>query len=73
MSQINEIRDLLRSERTVTGRVISVANGVARVSTPTGIVEIAADGDLESGDMVAVESGRAVKKQKGTVSQTFSV
>ncbi len=73
MSQFNEIRDLLRSERTVAGRVMSVANRMARISTSTGIVEVEADGNLEPGDLVAVKSGRAVKKRKGPVNQTFSV
>ena len=73
MSQLNEIRDLLRLEQTVAGRVISVSSGMARVSTAAGIKEVAVDGDLQPGDVVTVEAGLAIKRKNGAVGQIFSV
>lgn len=63
MSLVKELRDLMRSERSVTGRVIAVSGGMVRVATPSGVMEVAGESGLQTGDAVIVQNGRAVKKR----------
>lgn len=63
MSLVNELRDLIRSERIVSGKVVAVSDGKVQVATPSGVMEVAGDGHLQSGDSVTVQNGRAIKKR----------
>ena len=62
MSLVNELRDLMRHERAVSGRVVAVFDGVVRVATASGVVEILGN-HLKIGDAVIVQNGQAVKKR----------
>ncbi len=63
MSRFLKLRDLLQGDQPVSGRVIAVSNGVVRVATPYGVVEVAGDSGLRTGDAVTVQDGLAVKKR----------
>ena len=63
MSLVNELRDLIRSERIVPGRVVAVSDGVVRVATPFGVMEVNGNNHLQAGDAVIVQNGRAIKKR----------
>ena len=66
MSLIRELQDLMRSERAVSGRVIVVFDDRVRIATAYGQVEVGHAGNLRIGDQVMVQSGRAIKQQRGT-------
>ncbi|MBF0612590.1 MAG: hypothetical protein HQL55_15815 [Magnetococcales bacterium] len=64
MSQpLLELQRLLAGRASATGRVISMGDGMARVATSGGVVEVAADTGIQVGDPVMVRNGRAVKSQ----------
>ena len=48
----------------MAGKIISTANGSARVATAQGIIEVAMDGSGNVGDRVTVRDGRAVRVQE---------
>ena len=73
MSLIKDLQKLVQSGVPVSGRVISVSNTGVVVSTASGQLEVFTDGELRPGDLVIVESGRAVKKRNITVGKTFYV
>ena len=58
---LSDLQQLLAGGASVAGRVLSVANGVARVATASGLVEVPFDGSI--GDRVTVRDGRAVRVQ----------
>ncbi|MBF0628006.1 MAG: hypothetical protein HQL91_07280, partial [Magnetococcales bacterium] len=55
------------------GRVVSVANGSARVATAQGVVEVVLDGGGHVGDRVSVRDGRAVRVQDAVDVPVFFV
>jgi hypothetical protein len=65
MSLIKELQQLIQTDSPISARVISVSDGLACVSTPSGIVEVPTDENLQTGDVVTIQNGRAVKKQRG--------
>lgn len=73
MSLIREFQDLMRSERAVSGRVVSVSDGLVRVATSAGVVEVAGNGHLQTGDTVTVQNGRAVKKRLDRDTSVFFI
>ena len=72
MSLVNELRDLMQSERTVAGRVVAVSSGVVRVATASGVLEVLGD-NLKIGDAVTVQNGQAVKKRMDGKGPVFFV
>ena len=60
---LSDLREMLAGRVAVAGRVISMANGVARVATAGGVTEVQTNGDLEVGGSVTVRDGRAVRVQ----------
>jgi hypothetical protein len=68
-----ELQQILARKASVAGRVLSVANDVARVATAGGVVEVSHDGVFDVGDRVAVKSGRAVRVQSAEDAQVFFV
>ena len=72
MSQpLIDLQQILAGKESVAGQVISVANGVARVATAGGVVEVLFDGSV--GDRVTVWDGRAVRVQSGVDAPVFFV
>ncbi|MBF0191721.1 MAG: hypothetical protein HQL99_11375 [Magnetococcales bacterium] len=65
MSLLDDLQAILIRETQVSGRVVFVGDGVARVATSRGVVEAAASGDLGVGDLVAVREGMAVRMNRG--------
>ncbi|MBF0615046.1 MAG: hypothetical protein HQL92_07810 [Magnetococcales bacterium] len=63
-SPLSDLREMLAGRVAVAGRVVSVANGVARVATAQGVVEVVLDGGGNVGDRVSVRDGRAVRVQE---------
>ena len=62
MSQpLLDLQRILASRAPVAGRVVSKANGVARIATADGVVEMPFDGIV--GDRVMVRGGEAVRVQ----------
>lgn len=59
MSQLVELRKLLVGSQTTKGRVIVIANGMLRVATPGGLVEVPAEPGIGIGDDVLITNGRA--------------
>ena len=72
MSLVNELRDLMQSERTVAGRVVAVSGGVVRVATASGVLEVLGD-NLNTGDAVTVQNGMATKKRLDSGGPVFFV
>ncbi|MBF0629313.1 MAG: hypothetical protein HQL91_13940 [Magnetococcales bacterium] len=56
---------ILVREPQVSGRVVSVTDGVARVATSRGAVEAAASDGLAVGDLAVVRERRAVRMHRG--------
>ncbi|MEO5350049.1 MAG: hypothetical protein H7836_10415 [Magnetococcus sp. YQC-3] len=72
MSQpLLDLQQLLVGRGTVVGRVLSIANGVVRVATASGVVEVLSDGGV--GERVTVRDGRAVRVQDAVDVSTFFV
>ena len=63
MSLSTDLRELVRHDRPQPGRVVAIAGGVVRVATAQGVVEVSGDGNLQNGDAVTIQDGRAVKKR----------
>ncbi|CAK0768257.1 conserved hypothetical protein [uncultured Gammaproteobacteria bacterium] len=70
-SPLLELQHLLAGRVSVAGRVISMSNGLARVATAGGVVEVPYDGSV--GDRVTVVDGRAVRVQDVVDAPTFFV
>ncbi|MBF0342507.1 MAG: hypothetical protein HQL95_16310 [Magnetococcales bacterium] len=62
-SPLSDLREMLAGRVAVAGRIVSMTNGVARVATTQGVVEVALDGGGNVGDRVIVRDGRAVRVQ----------
>ena len=73
MSLVNELRGMIRFERSTAGRVISTSDGMARVATPNGIVEVLGNDNLQIGDAVTVQNSRAIKKSLNDDTPVFFV
>ena len=73
MSLIKELQRLVQLDSPVSGRVISVSGNSVVVSTDSGQTEVSANGDLHVGDLVAVDTGQATKKQRGGDSTVYFV
>ena len=58
-----DLQRLLVGKTAQAGRVVSVANSVARVATSQGVVEVPCVGTLSVGGRVTVRDGRAVRVQ----------
>ncbi len=65
MSAIDDLRRLFNDNQPVSGRAVSVTGSGVRVATRSGIVEASHDGTLMVGDVVVIQAGLAVKKQRG--------
>ena len=62
MSQpLIDLQQILAVRGSVAGRVLMMANGVARVATAGGVVEVLFEGSV--GDRVTVQDGKAVRVQ----------
>ena len=62
MSQpLLDLQRILASRAPVAGRVVSKANGVARIATADGVVEMPFDGGV--GERVTVRDGRGMRVQ----------
>lgn len=72
-SPLSDLREMLAGRVAVAGRVISMANGSARVATAQGVVEVVLDGGGNVGDRVSVWDGRAVRVQDGVDVSIFFV
>ena len=68
---LSDLQQLLAGQMSMAGRVISVANGVVRVATANGLVEVPFDGSV--GDRVTVRDGRATKSQEAAGAPVFLV
>ncbi len=62
-SPLFDLREMLAGRVAVAGRVVSLTNGMARVATAQGVVEVVADAGLQVGDRVTVRDGKAVRVQ----------
>ena len=58
---LSDLQRILVGQVSMAGRVILVANGMARIATANGVVEVPFDGS--AGDRVTVRDGRAVRVQ----------
>ncbi|MEO5330562.1 MAG: hypothetical protein H7839_00955 [Magnetococcus sp. YQC-5] len=72
-SSLFDLREMLTGRVSMAGKVVSIANGVARVATPEGVAETVADGSMRVGDRVTVRDGRAVRVQDGVDAPVFFV
>ena len=64
MSQaLIELKRLLAGQTAISGKVLSLSNSMARVATAKGVIEVAFDGGIQSGDRVILKDGRAVRVQ----------
>ncbi|MBF0143043.1 MAG: hypothetical protein HQL59_06245 [Magnetococcales bacterium] len=68
-----DLQQILTGRAAVSGRVVSVSSGLARVATAQGVVEVAADAGLIAGDQVTVRDGRAVRVQSGEDAPVYFV
>jgi hypothetical protein len=65
MSLIKELQQLIQTGGTVAGQVISVSDTGVVVATASGQIEISANKGLRTGDLVTIDDGIAIKKQRG--------
>ncbi|MBF0182601.1 MAG: hypothetical protein HQM03_21510 [Magnetococcales bacterium] len=68
-----DLQRLLAWRDAVAGRVVSLTNGMARVATAQGVVEVTADAGLQVGDRVTVRDGKAVRVQDAVEVPVFWV
>ncbi len=68
---LSDLQRILAGRASVAGRVLSVANAMARVATASGMVEVPFDGS--AGDRVTVRDGRAVRVQASADVPVFFV
>ena len=73
MSLVKELQRIVQTGIPISGRVISVSGAKAVVATASGQMEVSANGDLQPGDQVTIESGIATKKQRGGDIQVYFV
>ena len=72
MSQpLIDLQRIFAGRGAVAGKVLSVANGVVRVATAGGVVELPFDGGV--GERVAVRDGRVVRVQNTADAPVFFV
>ncbi|MBF0628352.1 MAG: hypothetical protein HQL91_09025 [Magnetococcales bacterium] len=72
-SPLFDLREMLSGRVVVAGRIVSIANGSARVATAQGVVEVALDGTGNVGDRVSVRDGRAIRVQEAVEVPVFWV
>ncbi|MBF0155171.1 MAG: hypothetical protein HQL64_15640 [Magnetococcales bacterium] len=72
-SPLHDLREILAGRVAVAGKIVSVANGVTRVATAQGVVEVVLDGGGHVGDRVSVWDGRAVRVQEAVEVPVFYV
>ncbi|MBF0117140.1 MAG: hypothetical protein HQM04_19125 [Magnetococcales bacterium] len=63
-SPLSDLRKMLAGRAPVAGRIVSMANGSARVATAQGVVKVVLDGGGNVGDRVSGRDGRAVRVQE---------
>ena len=64
MSQpVLDLQRLIASRKAISGRVVAVTDGMVRVATAQGVVELAGDGALQVGDRVTIRNGKVTKIQ----------
>ena len=72
MSLLDELKSVLATDQPVIGRVDTLGNGRVTVATSSGLTTVSGQG-LRVGDIVTVQAGRAVKRQRGSQPQVFYV
>jgi hypothetical protein len=65
MSLVNKLQRLIQTDGEIAGRVISVSDTSVVVATASGQIEISANKGLHTGDLVTIDAGIAIKKQRG--------
>jgi hypothetical protein len=73
MSLVKELQRLTQTNGEVLGRVVALVNSGVVVATASGQIEVSAKGDLRIGDLVTVDAGRAIKKQRNGDAQVFLI
>ena len=73
MSLIKELQKIIKTDRPIAGRVISVSDTIVVVATASGQMEVSANGDFYVGDLVTVDGEQATKKQRGNDSPVYFV
>ncbi len=58
-----DLQHLLAGKASVAGRVLAISNGMARIATSKGVIELPSDGTMNVGNNVTVRDGRAVRVQ----------
>lgn len=72
-SPLSDLREMQAGQVAVAGRIVSMTNGVARVATAQGVVEVVLDGGGNMGDRVSVHDRRAVLVQEAVEVPVFFV
>ncbi|MBF0117153.1 MAG: hypothetical protein HQM04_19190 [Magnetococcales bacterium] len=72
-SPLSDLREMLAGRAPVAGRIVSITNGVARVATAQGVLDVVLDGGGNVGDRVSVRDGRAVRVQEAVDVPVFYV
>ncbi|MBF0341948.1 MAG: hypothetical protein HQL95_13455 [Magnetococcales bacterium] len=72
-SPLSDLQSILSGRTSVAGRIVSMANGMARVATAQGMVEVMLDEGGNVGDRVSVREGKAVRVQDGVEVPVFHV
>jgi hypothetical protein len=73
MSLVKELQRLVKTETLLAGRVVSVSESKVVVATASGQMEVSANGNLQPGDQVIIETGMATKKQRGGETRVYFV
>ncbi|ABK45365.1 hypothetical protein Mmc1_2874 [Magnetococcus marinus MC-1] len=69
---VHDLRHLIASKRSVSGRVVAVTGGMVRVATARGVVQVMGR-DLAVGDRVLVENGITRPVSQSTQQVTHKV
>ena len=68
-----DLQNLLAGKTSLAGRVLAISNGMVRIATSKGMIELPSDGTLNVGNNVTVLDERAVRVQNEADAPVFFV
>jgi hypothetical protein len=73
MSLIKELQQLIQTDSPISGRVIAVSGTNVVVATASGQIEVSTNSNLHVGELVTIDAGQAIKKQRGDFAKVYSL
>nr|CRH06557.1 Conserved protein of unknown function [Candidatus Magnetococcus massalia] len=65
MSHLHDLQQLLSQKSVRQGRVIAIHEGIVRIATPSGVVELPmpSGSPLQVGEQITLQSGQVIKQR----------